>query len=342
MSQCNISLLAKQEWRIINNQDSLVTHAVKSILEKGTCWRVGTGTNISINDDAWIPNAVNFRLSLVVNTIQDSKVNELIDSNERIWKRELINNTFSKEDAGKILQIPLVRTPHDDLLIWGGEFLGEFSVCSAYKLLQTFDDIPRAYALQIAYRNFYKTLWLLNLPTEIKGERNTRMHEKKKSIGLEIANFINNYIAELNGLERKNSAKGKEIRRWSHPSREFVKIKFDEIHQGVTSAFAAKAIACRKAVQVGFEKEWLKIIVKGDSLTIIKKYLSKSQDRSHTGAYIYDIQQKTNRSRRFKFKHTPRPTNALAHILAIETLKKKGNLNLEMSVPGYTEKSMKD
>lgn len=132
LAQFNISLLDKQGWRIITNQNSLVMRvfkakyfmnehflnsrlgktssyiwkriwAAKGILEKGICWRVGTGTNISINANGWIPNAVNFKLSSVVNSMRDVKVSELIDSNERTWKRELINNTFPEEDAGKIL-----------------------------------------------------------------------------------------------------------------------------------------------------------------------------------------------------------------------------------------------
>ncbi|KAA3476753.1 reverse transcriptase [Gossypium australe] len=148
MAQFNISLLAKQGWMIINNQNSLVAQVFKAkylpndhflnsrlgnsssyvwksiwtakgILEKGLCWRVGTGLNISINDDAWISDAVNFRLSTVINSIHDFKVNELIDSNARLWKMELIKNTFSEDDAGRILRIPLTRTPHDDFLIWG-------------------------------------------------------------------------------------------------------------------------------------------------------------------------------------------------------------------------------
>ncbi|KAA3467613.1 Ribonuclease H-like superfamily protein [Gossypium australe] len=138
---------------------------LKGILAKGLCWRVGTGINVSINDDAWIPDTVSFRLTSVVNTMRDSRVNELIDSNERIWKRELINNTFSEEDARKILRISLAQVPHNDFLVWGGEF----SVRSAYKLLQTSDENPRAYTLQTVYMKFYKKkIWLLNLPTNIK------------------------------------------------------------------------------------------------------------------------------------------------------------------------------
>ncbi|MFQ6626289.1 hypothetical protein Gotur_005883 [Gossypium turneri] len=67
--------------------------------------------------------------------MRDFKVNELIDSNNRLWKRELINITFTEEDVARILRIPLARTPHEDFLIWGGELSGEFTVRSAYKLL---------------------------------------------------------------------------------------------------------------------------------------------------------------------------------------------------------------
>ncbi|KAA3477205.1 reverse transcriptase [Gossypium australe] len=98
MSHFNISLLAKQGWRIINNQISLVTRVLKAkyfpngqflnfhlgnsssytwksiwvakvVWAKGLCWQVGTGINISINDDAWIPDTINFKLSSVVNSM---------------------------------------------------------------------------------------------------------------------------------------------------------------------------------------------------------------------------------------------------------------------------------
>ncbi|KAG8500865.1 hypothetical protein CXB51_002873 [Gossypium anomalum] len=166
-------------------------------------------------------------------------------------------------------------------------------------------------------------------------------------------------------LETRRSIKGKETRKWSDPPREFVKINFDgaynethhksasgvvvkneeglvllscsEIHHGVSSAFAAEAIACRKAVQVGVEHQWPKVIIEGDSLTIIKKCRNKSQDRSHIGAYIHDIQQNINRYRSFFFKHTLRSANNLAHVIATETLRREEEMYLEMGVPVYAE-----
>lgn len=112
--------------------------------------------NVSINNDAWIPDVENLRLSSFVYNMWDSKVVELIDSNERIWKWELIVNTFSEEDAENILRILLAKEPHDDCLLWSSESSGEYSVCSAYKLLQNSGENPRAYVLQTNYWNFYK------------------------------------------------------------------------------------------------------------------------------------------------------------------------------------------
>ncbi|KAH1096796.1 hypothetical protein J1N35_013717 [Gossypium stocksii] len=106
-------------------------------------------------------------------------------------------------DAEKILRIPLARTPHDDLLVWGGKYSGEFSISLSQRRL------------------FCCRFWA------IWGERNKKLHEKKNSTGQDIVNFINNYIEELNGIERKTLEKRNESRRWSYPPKEFIKINFD-------------------------------------------------------------------------------------------------------------------
>ncbi|KAA3490760.1 reverse transcriptase [Gossypium australe] len=142
------NMSTKQGWRVLNNADSLVTKvlkakyfpndqflnsrlgnscsytwksiwAAKDVLRKGLIWRVGTGTNISINNDAWVPEALHFRLSSTADSLRDCYVHMLIDNNERKWKEELIRYTFSEEDAERILRIPLAGVPHDDFLAWG-------------------------------------------------------------------------------------------------------------------------------------------------------------------------------------------------------------------------------
>ncbi|MBA0729229.1 hypothetical protein Golax_022797, partial [Gossypium laxum] len=116
-----------------------------------------------------------------------------------------------------------------------------------------------------------------------------------------------------------------------------VLLSCSEIHNDITFAFAAEAIACWKAVQIGVENGWQLIIFEGDSLVIIKKCNTKGQDRSLVGAYIYYIQQKISGSNNIRFQHTPRIANNLAHILATETLRRKEEIYLEMKVPEYAE-----
>ncbi|KAA3453752.1 reverse transcriptase [Gossypium australe] len=157
MAQFNVALLAKQGWRMLIKPDSLVARvfkakyfpdysfhdsnlgssssyvwrsiwAAKASLEMGLIWRVGTGENIFVFEDAWIPNFTNVRLTSDFGNLQFVKVAELIKSDMREWNKELISNTFLEAEAEMIFRIPLATVPHDDLLVWKGELSGEESM----------------------------------------------------------------------------------------------------------------------------------------------------------------------------------------------------------------------
>ncbi|KAA3477623.1 reverse transcriptase [Gossypium australe] len=150
----------KRRWRSV--------WVAKGVLGEGICWKMGMGSAISVLHDIWIPDLINPKLSSHANNLSDCKVADLIDESSRRWKSELIESTFPEYVAEKISRIPLAVESHDDRLAWRGEPSGEFTICSAYKLLQSIEMDPRAYAVQTDYKKFYKKLWLLNLPTKIK------------------------------------------------------------------------------------------------------------------------------------------------------------------------------
>lgn len=68
----------------------------------------------------------------------------------------------------KILLIPLDESAHDDVLVWGGDALGEFSVRSIYKLLQMGMSPLALNNLQPVFTYFYEQLWKMILPSKIK------------------------------------------------------------------------------------------------------------------------------------------------------------------------------
>ncbi|KAA3472331.1 reverse transcriptase [Gossypium australe] len=192
--------------------------ATKEALEKGLVWRVGTGTSISVNEDAWILNYANFRLSSGGYYSQFDKVSELINSYDRDWNRDLIVNTFQEETAELILQIPLALKPHEDFLAWSGKPSVEFSVRSTYKLLQKFNEwLTKVFALLPLEkcRIYCGVLWA------IWGDRNSRIHYKKGVV-----------VRNKNGL---------------------ILTTITYLHNDVASAFAAEAIACHRATQIALE-----------------------------------------------------------------------------------------
>lgn len=58
-----------------------------------------------------------------------------------------------------------------------------------------------------------------------------------------------------------------------------VLLSCSEIHKGVASTFAAEALACRKATQIGIDVQWEKVIIEGVSLSIIRKCKTESPDK---------------------------------------------------------------
>ncbi|KAA3472858.1 reverse transcriptase [Gossypium australe] len=195
MCQFNIALLAKQGWRLIVYPDSLLARvlkakyfpnsdflnaslgnlpsltwrsiwAAKGLLQSGMGWRVGRGTEISVWEDHWIPGKeINGWEHQTENEVE--LVADLIDAENSEWKTELVERTFTADIAEKVLQIPLGKNPGADMQIWRGELSGDFSVRSAYKILQNARMDPSDLLLQTDIQKFYKKLWNLKLPSKL-------------------------------------------------------------------------------------------------------------------------------------------------------------------------------
>ncbi|KAL4361294.1 hypothetical protein GQ457_04G002860 [Hibiscus cannabinus] len=199
MSKFNIALLAKQGWRILNNPSSLLARVMKAryfpksdfmnaslgsspsytwrsiysargLLEQGIGWRVGTGLNISVWNDAWIPGNGDGRVHQNID-FRYPKVSDLIVPESNTWNHDLLCSLFDTAMVDRIRCIPLAKSKPPDELIWRGLCTGSYTPKSGYKLLleeviakHTSSIDPRA----SLYSSFYKSLWDLNIPAKCK------------------------------------------------------------------------------------------------------------------------------------------------------------------------------
>ena len=97
-------------------------------------------------------------------------VSSLIDPVSRWWKAEVLHATFLPSEVETILKIPLSYNLPEDKLIWIVNRKGEFSVKSAYHVAHSMlDAFERGESSSgDPYRQLWRNLWHLNLPTKIK------------------------------------------------------------------------------------------------------------------------------------------------------------------------------
>lgn len=96
---------------------------------------------ISIFIYAWTPSSFDYKLCYPISNCNLETIVELIN-NDKEWKSDLITSVFDVADANRNLRILLAREPHSNAVIWKCEATGEFSIRSAYKLLQINSATP--------------------------------------------------------------------------------------------------------------------------------------------------------------------------------------------------------
>ncbi|XP_019177735.1 PREDICTED: uncharacterized protein LOC109172940 [Ipomoea nil] len=188
--EMNLAMLGKQGWKFLNNPNALVTRVFKAryflkcsfleagvgsnpsfvwssvretqgLLRGGVRWRIGDGGTVKVWGDPWLPDVHNpYVMTTEQSYLNDPLVKSLFCVGEMKWDSELINDIFDQRDAKLILNLPLPAESEYDLLYWGGEINGLYSVKSAYKL--AFGNLSQEQKLPWA------AVWNLNLPPKIK------------------------------------------------------------------------------------------------------------------------------------------------------------------------------
>ncbi|KAL5544591.1 hypothetical protein UlMin_008375 [Ulmus minor] len=88
----------------------------REVIERGSRWRIGSGLNIDVIQDRWVPNPPVFKLFDPPPLPEGFTVFDLCLQNGE-WDSEFIHLLFGEEEARKILSLPLGSFEHDDVLI---------------------------------------------------------------------------------------------------------------------------------------------------------------------------------------------------------------------------------
>jgi hypothetical protein len=102
--------------------------------KRGCIWRVGSGEEIEIWKDPWIPSSPNRKILSPRGQCILTRVSELIDPISGKWDQELIRTNFHPIDVNRILQILVHLNSFDDFTAWHGTQSGVFSIRLAYHI----------------------------------------------------------------------------------------------------------------------------------------------------------------------------------------------------------------
>ncbi|KAA3471096.1 reverse transcriptase [Gossypium australe] len=263
----NVALLKKQGRRILRYPNSLLARVRKFTfiyLEKHV------GSEGALTEGTMLEDFDKGRpLATKVCQFGFFKVNfvsDLIDTQSREWRKDIIFNTFPKDVAKRILMIPLAKEAFDDILESFVEFPSYVTQSKlhkgSYKLLVSqvswSSGVNRTYlagSTNEQYRVFCCGNW------GIWFNRNQSVHEGKKLSSKDIADWTTSCLYEHDTIKEKSHSRSNVFARWSPPFDAEVKVNFDaafnliQIRSGVgvvTRNVSGEILASKMVLHKGF------------------------------------------------------------------------------------------
>lgn len=141
-----------------------------SLVKEGTLWRVRNGKKISVWGNKGLPIPFTYQVQFPIKVLHNkAKVKELIETNTKFWKNELLNHIFTKEEVDTICNIPLSLFSANDKMTWWAAKNDLFYVKSAYVLEQSQGkgNLEKSSKGNM-FEPKWTAIWNLNIPRVVK------------------------------------------------------------------------------------------------------------------------------------------------------------------------------
>ncbi|KAK9010162.1 hypothetical protein V6N11_036676 [Hibiscus sabdariffa] len=280
-------------------------------------------------------------------------VSDLIDAQTATWKVEVLHNLFDSDLVKQVCSIPLSRTDLGDEVVWRYDGSGLYNVKSGYKLLQEErqSNSGTYIAAPLLISRFYSSMWGVSLPA--KGIQLANQYpdvpwmEWLALVFEKLSSAQRHALMEYEMLNLQCDTRSSPIQaKWEAPLEDVVKVNFDSAfshqtlqsvsgvicrdnagsilaacslpHKYVRDAFMAEALSCQQAVMSAWELGFTRVILEGDSRTVIQKCKSELIDASLISPVIANIKSIYKNFMYLAFGYVRRDANVDAHTLAQE------------------------
>lgn len=133
------------------------------MLKLGTSRRVGSGTDVDILHNPWLPCVHDPFVHTKREALNGKKVVSLMMADQSSWDIDLIHDIFNSRDVNLILSIPLQHTVNDSCC-WRKGKMGQYSVKSVYSTI-----CDRIEANQLSSNSgFWRKIWNLKISLKVK------------------------------------------------------------------------------------------------------------------------------------------------------------------------------
>ncbi|KAK8491137.1 hypothetical protein V6N12_047576 [Hibiscus sabdariffa] len=267
-------------------------------------------------------------------------VSDLITQVDNSWKHEVLNGLFDAEMVNRICSIPLSQTRLLDKIVWRCDGFGNYSAKSGYRVLCA----EQADTQHGDFSAFFTTLWDINVPAKFKitmwriVNNFIPTFQNLQIRRLQVTNvcpFFQSVSETIEHLMRDCVFVQQLMRKLELPAASIqVKVSHYRVvgrnslvlimascsiqHEKVADAFMVEALACRQAVVFARELGLSRMIIEGDSLTVIKKLNSDVVDRSLICPIVHDIKILSKDFSIISLCFVRRGANKAAHALSHE------------------------